>query len=192
MNHVACNQCKRDFVVAPDDTSFYEKIAVPPPTLCPQCRTIRRMLWWNEHNLYRKEGMFSTYPEASPIKIMERDAWWGDGWDPMEYAREYDFNRPFFEQFGELMREVPWPSRDVQRIVNSDYSNQASDLKNCYLVFNTGKSENCLYGISSLEIRDSMDFYFCGSCELCYDVINAENCYGTFFSLDVGNCRNVW
>ena len=188
----SCNQCKNNFEVTPDDLNFYQKISVPEPTLCPQCRTIRRMMWWNEHNLYRKQGMFSTFPESSPITIMERDAWWGDGWDAMDYGREYDFTRPFFPQFGELLREVPWPSRDVQRIVNSDYSNQCSDLKNCYLCFNTGKSENCLYGVSSLEIRDSMDFYFCGKCELCYEVINAENCYATFFSADVGNCRNVW
>ncbi len=194
MNSVPCQcqNCKQNFAVHPDDVLFYEKIKVPSPTRCPECRAIRRMLWWNEHNLYRKQGMFSTFPEASPIKIMERDAWWGDGWDALEYGRDYDFSRPFFEQFHELMLAVPWPSRDVQRLVNSDYSNQASDLKNCYLVFNSGMSEDCLYGVASLQMRDSMDFYFCGKSELCYEVMNVENCYNTFFSIDVSNCRNVW
>lgn len=136
--------------------------------------------------------MFSTFPEASPIKIMDRDAWWGDGWDPMEYGQDYDASKSFFEQYKELLLAVPWPSRDVQRIVNSDYSNQASDLKNCYLLFNTGMSEDCLYGVASLQMRDSMDFYFCGKSELCYEVMNIENCFNNFFSIDVSNCRNVW
>jgi len=191
-DNVECKKCKQNFIITHDDELFYEKIQVPPPTLCFQCRAIRRMVWWNEHNLYRKDGLFSTFPQESSAKIMDRDAWWGDGWDQMQYGRDYDSGRSFFDQFGELMREVPWPSRDVQRLVNSDYSNQASDLKNCYLVFNSGVSENCLYGVGSLGMRDSMDFYFCGSCELCYEISNAENCYGTFFSGEISNCRNVW
>ena len=150
------------------------------------------MIWWNEHNLYRKDGMFSTFPESSPIKIMERDQWWGDGWDAMEFGRDFDFEKPFFEQYGELLRDVPWPNRDVQRLVNSDYSNQAGDLKNCYLTFNSGMSENCLYGVASLKMLDSMDFYFSGNSELCYEGTNLDRCYGTFFSTDASNCRNVW
>ena len=193
-----CRNCSSIFVIAPDDFSFYEKIQVPPPTFCPTCRAIRRMVWWNEHNLYRKKDaltgteVFSSYPETSSIKVYDRDYWWSDSWDPEEFAREYDVNRSFFEQFHDLLLAVPWPSRDVQRLVNSDYSNQASDLKNCYLVFNSGMSENCLYGVSSLGVRDSIDFYFCGSSELCYELSFGDNCYGCFFSTDVSNSRNVW
>lgn len=33
-----CQNCKNDFVIEPDDFSFYEKIKVPPPTFCPDCR----------------------------------------------------------------------------------------------------------------------------------------------------------
>src|SRR3989338_8482016 len=128
-----CGKCDSGFVIERDDVLFYEKIAVPPPTLCPQCRAIRRMMWWNENNLYRKTPqssaagqapIFSTYPEHSPIKIMDRDAWWGDGWDAMEYGRDYDASKSFFAHFKELLLAVPWPSRDVQRLINSDYSNQ--------------------------------------------------------------------
>lgn len=193
----SCKNCNNQFEITPDDQAFYQKIAVPEPTLCFACRAIRRMVWWNEHNLYRKKDIhgneiFSTFPELTPVKIMERDEWWGDSWDGLEYGRDYDFTSPFFEQFGELMREVPWPSRDIQRSVNSDYSNMASDLKNCYLVFNSGQCENCLYGVGSLDMRDSLDYYFSGACELCYEVVNAHGCYQTFFSTDVIDCRNVW
>src|SRR3989338_1046176 len=101
-----CGKCDSGFVIERDDVLFYEKIQVPAPTLCPQCRAIRRMMWWNENNLYRKQGMFSTFPEASPIKILDRDAWWGDGWDAMEYGREYDASKSFFAHFKELLLAV--------------------------------------------------------------------------------------
>ena len=33
-----CQNCKKDFVIEPDDFSFYEKMKVPPPTFCSEYR----------------------------------------------------------------------------------------------------------------------------------------------------------
>jgi RNA polymerase subunit RPABC4/transcription elongation factor Spt4 len=33
-----CQNCKKDFNIEPDDFSFYEKMKVPVPTWCPECR----------------------------------------------------------------------------------------------------------------------------------------------------------
>ncbi|MDI6602741.1 MAG: hypothetical protein QME57_01295 [Patescibacteria group bacterium] len=33
-----CQNCKKEFVIEPEDFAFYEKIKVPPPTWCPECR----------------------------------------------------------------------------------------------------------------------------------------------------------
>jgi len=49
-----CQNCKKDFVIEPDDFAFYEKIKVPPPTFCPECRLMRRYAWRNERVLYRR------------------------------------------------------------------------------------------------------------------------------------------
>ncbi|MDI6602738.1 MAG: hypothetical protein QME57_01280 [Patescibacteria group bacterium] len=35
-----CQNCKKEFVIEPEDFLFYEKIKVPPPTWCPECRMI--------------------------------------------------------------------------------------------------------------------------------------------------------
>ena len=48
-----CNNCKQDFTIEPDDFGFYEKIKVPAPTFCPECRYIRRLLDRNEYNFYK-------------------------------------------------------------------------------------------------------------------------------------------
>jgi hypothetical protein len=48
-----CQNCKKDFTIESEDFNFYEKIKVPPPTFCPECRIIRRMLWRNFRSLFK-------------------------------------------------------------------------------------------------------------------------------------------
>jgi len=43
----SCANCKAQFVIEPEDFGFYEKIKVPPPTWCPECRMIRRFSFIN-------------------------------------------------------------------------------------------------------------------------------------------------
>ena len=72
-----CQNCKQDFVIEPDDFAFYEKVKVPPPTFCPECRFQRRMAWRNFWQIFKKtenrtnEKIFSVFPEESPVKIYE-------------------------------------------------------------------------------------------------------------------------
>ena len=47
-----CQCCKQDFTIEPEDFDFYEKIKVPAPTFCPDCRMQRRFAWRNERALY--------------------------------------------------------------------------------------------------------------------------------------------
>ena len=49
-----CQNCHQDFTIEEDDFSFYEKIKVPPPTFCPHCRLVRRLIWRNERSLYKR------------------------------------------------------------------------------------------------------------------------------------------
>ena len=128
----------------------------------------------------------------SPIKIFDREYWKSDNWDPMQYGGEYDFNKTFFDQFHELMLSVPWPSKLVSEMTNSDYCNNANNLKNCYLCFDCNGSEDCLYGIGFARSRDSMDFYQCYDIELCYEGFSLSNCYQCFYSMGLSNCHNVW
>ena len=49
-----CQNCKKDFIIEPDDFGFYEKIGVPPPTFCPECRLQRRLAWMVNLNLFKR------------------------------------------------------------------------------------------------------------------------------------------
>lgn len=197
-NHVTCRNCKADFLIDSEDIAFYDRMQVPPPTRCPDCRAQRRMAWWNEHNLYRKEDaltgkeVFSTYPEHAPIKVYDHDYWWSDAWDPEQYARDYDFSKPFFEQFNELMNVVPKPSREIKSLLNSDYSDNSSHLKNCYLCFDADFNENCMYSTYFRNSKDTLDVTNGIHDELCYELLSADRCYLCAFSTELNNCRNVW
>ena len=95
----ACQNCKQNFVIEPEDFAFYEKIKVPAPTFCPECRMVRRMLWRNERALYKRKcdatgkDIISIYSQDKPLKVYDQKYWWSDNWDPMEYGRDYDFSK---------------------------------------------------------------------------------------------------
>src|SRR3989344_9218633 len=97
-----CQNCKNSFVIEPEDFLFYEKIKVPPPTWCPECRLKRRLIWRNEVIFYRRKcdatgkEIFSMFAPEAPVRAYDRDYWWSDKWDATEYGRDYDFSRPFF------------------------------------------------------------------------------------------------
>jgi len=192
-----CQNCKKDFVIEPEDFQFYEKMKVPAPTWCPDCRAIRRLTFYNQVNLYKKaeakdgKKVFSTYPEEADIKIYDHDYWWSDKWNPMDYGAEVNFERPFLEQLKELNHSIPWPSRSIRALVNSDYCNNASYLKNCYLCFNEDESENCQYCTASNHTHDSMDSYALMNSELCYEIYQGGKLFQCFYCDNLENCRNL-
>lgn len=126
------------------------------------------------------------------MPVMAEEEWWKDSWDPMEYGREYDFSRPFFEQFAELYRVVPKFARATSNMENSDYSANAGNLKNCYLVFNADYDEDCLYSTTLNYCRDCVDSAHMSKSERCYGSFWVNDSYQTHFSVQCENCTGVW
>ncbi|MBI4652818.1 hypothetical protein HY750_01005 [Candidatus Kuenenbacteria bacterium] len=158
-----CQNCQQKFIIEPEDFLFYEKIKVPPPTFCPECRLIRRMSWRNEKSLYKrkcdfsKENIFSVISPDKPFKVYNYKTWWSDEWDPINYGQAYDFSKPFFEQFKKLLLEFPWLNRFATNLVNSDYCMNAAHLKNCYLIFYSNYNEDCAFGNGLHQAKDCFD-----------------------------------
>lgn len=193
-----CASCKNSFVVEPEDFTFYERMKVPPPTWCPECRMVRRMVFRDYRVLYKRKSdrtgntIFSIFHPQAPVKVWERDIWWSDDWDIAAYARDIDFSRPFLEQLKELFFEVPFPSQTSWGIVNSDYCSGANDLKNCYLVFVATHNEDCAYSAEINQTKSSLDVTRIESSELCYESFALTKCYKTFFSSHCENCTDIW
>ena len=193
-----CQNCKKDFTIDSEDLNFYEKMTVPAPTFCPMCRAQRRWAFRNERGLYKRKcdfsgkEIFSMYAPDSPVKVYERSIWLSDQWDPMDYGREIDWSRPFLAQLHELMLDVPFKSNNVINGVNSDYSNNATDPKNCYLVFNTTSPEDCMYSNGVDHSRDCVDVSHVSKAETCYGSFWITGCYRTHFSSQCVESSDLW
>jgi len=192
-----CQNCKKDFIIEPDDFSFYEKMKVPPPTFCPMCRVQRRMAWRNEGNLfkrisdYSKEEIFSAFSPDSPVKVYEKNVWLSDVWDAMDYGIDYDFNKTFFEQFRDLLYKVPLKNLNVVGGTNSDYSNNFTDPKNCYLCFNGKNGEDCMYSNGVSYLKSCIDTSHCSKSENCYECFWVNSCSNIVFSSQCENSYNL-
>jgi hypothetical protein len=192
-----CQNCHKDFTIEPDDFAFYEKMKVPAPTWCPECRFIRRVAWRNEKTLYRrtcdlcKKNIISIYSSKSPYTVYCNDCYHSDKWDPLSFGREYDFSRPFFEQLKELQLRVPRLYSIVFKNTDSDYTNGAAFNKNCYMLFVSDSNEDSLYSYWVMHSKNTADCHTSTDCEFCYECIGCKKCYMTKFSEDCSNCQDV-
>ncbi len=192
-----CQNCKDQFVIRPDDSAFYQKIGVPAPPFCPNCRLQRRLAFRNERNLYKRKSsksgkeMISLYSPDKDYVTYELGEWNADDWDPLEYGTDYDFSRSFFEQFNELMYHVPHKTLINWDAVNSEYCNFTYGNKNCYLVFGGDFNEDCLYSTFNFYSKNSSDLYWADKAELCYELTDGDGDYKATFGRFVSSSSDV-
>ncbi|MCM2338994.1 MAG: hypothetical protein NDI62_00875 [Burkholderiales bacterium] len=195
-----CQNCKKDFTIEPEDFKFYEKMKVPPPTWCPECRMIRRFSFQNSWNLYWRncdlctERTLSMYPQEDKIKVYCAKCYWSDKWDDLAYSMNYDSTRSFLEQIKELGQKTPYPALEslYTSLINSNYSNALAWSKNCYQVYWTDFCENVYYSSVLNGLKYSIDCLRGFESELCYESIGFSRCYNLFFSEECDDCLNVY
>ncbi len=205
-----CQNCKKDFTIEKDDFSFYEKIKVPPPTWCPDCRLQRRFMWRNNRVFYRREcqlckkSMLAVYHPQKAYNIYCRECWLGDSWDPMTYGRDYDFSKSFFEQFKSLQYAVPRANMYQTNFISSEYCNYGLDFKECYLIFGGKNNERLSFSNQTFNCKDSLDISFSDNVEFSYEVFECErtnklffshhskDCVDSFYLVDCRNCINCF
>jgi len=206
-----CKNCKKDFTIESEDFNFYEKIKVPPPTFCPECRQQRRYVWRNERTFYRRncdlcgKSIVTMYSPNKPFKVFCIKCWWGDGWDPAVYGKDYDFSKSFFLQFKELQLLVPRIAVYNKTNINSDYTNHSGDCKNTYLSSCCFYDEDVLYSNWIMNSRNCIDnSYIYEGGEKLYECIDSrksyqcqygvllENCIECFYCYDMHNCTNCF
>ena len=200
-----CQECQKSFLWTEEESHFLEQVSpkfagetfeLPAPKLCKDCRRQTRLAWRNERKLYYRtcdfsgKSIVSMFSTDKPYKIYREQDWWSDKWNPLDYGRDFDFSRPFFEQFSELMCDVPMLSRNILLCENSDFVNGAANCKNCYLSFNLDYCEDSFYVTNAKHCRSCMDCYSVKNCELCYEGIDLENCYKTIFSSRSVSCSD--
>jgi hypothetical protein len=214
-----CKQCNGSFEVTDSDRRFYKKVSpvingkgflIPEPENCPDCRQILRLQWRNERSLYQRtcelcrKPVISIFDPKGPCRVYCYDCWWGYGWNALDYGRDFDFNRPFFDQYAELVREVPKSALINYAVENCDYNNYVNESKSCHLCFGSGYMEDCMYMDWCYHGKDTLDCSFNVNFELgymnvdCSDVYNSKYCQDCHnvsdchYSFDLKNCKNCF
>ena len=193
-----CQNCKKEFVIEPDDFAFYEKMKVPPPTFCPDCRLQRRLSHRNERMLYHRvcdlcgKKVISIYHSNGKNVMYCHDCYWSDNWDPLKFGREYDFSKPFFEQYYNLSSIIPREGLINANSINCEYTHLAADNKDCYMLFESSNNERCNHSYWMQLSKDCLDCAFVSNSELCYEVFVAWNCYKLFFSKECRDCTDSY
>ena len=193
-----CKQCNTGFEITDNDQKFYEQLKISEPTLCPDCRNQRRMSWRNEKTLYKRkcnlcnQDIISIYSPDKPFSVYCQECFWGDKWDPVEYGQEFDFNKPFFEQFEELQLKVPRLAIVNKQSQNSDYCNYSFANKNCYLTFGNHYEEDCMYGRYSTKNKDCLDYLFTYRSQFCYEISFTKNSYESVYLEHCDGCQSCY
>ncbi len=202
-----CPNCSKQFEITDKELTFLEKIspvikgekyALPTPQLCPACRKQRRLATRNQMHLYQRQcaltgkDIIAVYSPDKPYKVYSTEAWWSDDWDAMDYGRDYDPERSFFEQFHELQLQVPRVALVIAKNENSPYINHCWNSKNLYMCFNMGFSEDCIYSSMTYHCKNVVDTLFAHDSELCYNIINSQKCYNSAYLLNCSGCTDCY
>ncbi len=205
---MVCTECKKPFEYFQGEKEEYEKRNFSPPTNCPSCRQKRREAFRNERNIHYNKSALSgkrilaLYSEESPFKVIDQDEWWSDDFDAEKYERDFDFNRPFFEQFKELQKDVPRWARIFWSCENSDFVNNVTNAKNCYLVFSGWDIEDCYHSTRISYSNDCVNMLRsvrcqyssnCRTCGICYNVHFSQiaiDCSDSYFLYDCRGCKD--
>ncbi|MBI5151984.1 hypothetical protein HZA39_00455 [Candidatus Peregrinibacteria bacterium] len=193
-----CNQCGLQFEYFNAEKEAYNRADALLPVNCPQCRRLRHLIFRNEKNLFHNKSclsakkIISLYPETSPFHIVDQNEWWSDKFDATLFARNFDFNKPFFEQYKNLQKEVPRWARIVVNAENSDFCNNSANVKNCYLTFSSYESQDLYYCMRLFRCNDCVDCLNISDCQLCSMSADCKHCYNIHYSLLCNSCYDSY
>ncbi len=177
-----CQHCHKKFEFSPYDHAVFQKMQVPEPGLCPRCRRQRRLSFRNDSNYYRntchlcQKSVISIYSPDKSIPVLCNDCFWSDQFDPLDYGEDYDFGKPFFEQYAQMRKKVPRIAIYNTQSENSEFTVHSSKNRNCYMSSSLVDCQDVLYSDFTINSRDSMDMLFSTNMEQCYGCSDSQDC----------------
>lgn len=192
-----CDITGRTFMVSDAEIALRESFGVPLPTVHPTERMRELMAWRPQLVLYHyecglcgKEGL-TGYPSSTLFPKYCKQCYYSDTWE--RPAQSVNFSRPFFDQFEELVNKAPRLALSVtEPVEHSDYCNAVTSVKNCYMCFNQGLSENCMYVQGSMHDKECVDTFAIGNSEIVYECMNGGFLYKTYWSQHVIKCTESY
>ncbi|MFA5076662.1 MAG: hypothetical protein WC480_04595 [Patescibacteria group bacterium] len=190
-----CKNCQQQFTIYPEDKIFYNKINVPEPTFCPDCRCQSRLAWRNERILYPRQcdscqkNIISFYSPDKPYLQYCPDCWWGDKWAAP--VLDYDPSVPFLKQYNELLLKTPHLAMISTHGLNSDYCAHSADYKDCYRCISGIKGEELYYCYWVINSSESADCALSFELQKCYECVHCRNLFNGIFCFDCEGCSDI-
>lgn len=198
-----CKKSGIEFPLYRSEQAFFDKkkisfawhsFEVPTPELCTQERVKAKLIFRNERKLYRrscdKTGkiIISNYAPDKNYIVYDKEYRRSDNRDALEYWVDFDYSKTFFEQFDTLLHKVPRTSSIIISAENSDYNNNVWYIKNCYLCFDNGRLEDCMYNARSYYGKNNIDMLGGGHNEQCYELIDCAHCNKCLYGQNLDGC----
>ncbi len=191
-----CTLTSKEFVISTAEQAHIAKFEslhpllqpgdIPLPTIHPteflrQMQSyVTLMALFDDKSCISGKPLITRYNPILGYKVCTTEEFWSDKVDNTSVGRPYDFSRPFFEQWNELLHECILQPLVQINCENSRYVDSSSSLRNCYLCFGMGESEDCLYCLKTrypLRNRDCVDCIGIVDCELCYSCVHCDRSY---------------
>lgn len=168
---------------------------LPLPTLSPEAREQRRMMFKNERFLYKDICEHTNTPIISRFTdkhVFSNEAWHSDDWTQSQ--AEYTPDRSFHETMRELINTTIFQNLigSPQNVVyNARYTNHASKQSNTYLMFNARDDEYCGYGYFVNHSKYIFDSNNIAKSEYCYECSTGDALFACFFCNNCANCSHL-
>ncbi|HRX63530.1 MAG TPA: hypothetical protein P5060_00270, partial [Candidatus Absconditabacterales bacterium] len=213
-----CKRTGESFPIFQSDIDILKKISptiggenfeFPLPTLSPDSRMRRMMMFRNERKLYKRKcsktgkSIIALYPEEYQGTVYNPDLWRSDDWDSSKFSMDYRQGN-FYKDLKTLFDKAPYLNMFAFHNENSDYVNGSEGCKNCYMIFASDHNEDCYYSYSIFDCKRVVDAYGCKNCENSYEIIDCvnsvkaihshkiEDSYNIYFSYHMKNCKNTF
>lgn len=200
-----CKKTGVPFEITDFEVNFIKKVSpviegeifeFPLPNICPDERVKARTIHRNEQVLYKNVSAFtekpliSLYRPNTEWKIVSKDEWFSDMWNPLEYGQVPDFSKPFFTQFQSIQKQIPRAATVTLNNENSEYTTGTGFCKDCYLINSSEYCEKCYYSKLLQNCKNIIDSSFLYDSEYCYQCFDCSKCFNCQYCLHSVNCHD--
>lgn len=191
-----CSLSKRRFVISAEEVSLYNSFDIPLPTLHPEERLRRQLAFRNGRHFFERacektgRAIRSVFQKNSSFPVVDNEFWWSKDFDAIEFAREFDTKRAFFEQLFELWQAVPRPATVAVDFQNSEAIHHAKTVKDSFYLFDAHRVRDCIYCVNIYDSDHCVDCYNVSNSSYCYECLDCHNSKNLSWSEHCGGCEN--
>ncbi len=181
------------WMMTEEEIGWYKKFNVPPSAAALSTRWMLHGIWyvgyqyWYQKHPETGKPIICTVHPATGIKVLPDKEWFEK--DFLSQGREYQTDRPFFEQWRALQLAVPMPAnRNHVEPVNSIAFVSQGD-EDSYFV-GACRSKRTFYSHLAIDTEDSAEIFRSGLVVNSYNVVHSYRIHSCRYVRESFDCLN--